>query len=111
MATGKKSEKKLIRLTDDEKFKLVAFWEGESVLWDTEDPEYHNANKRLAALERIVEGMEKEDLTIKDVKEQLINLRTQFGKERRKIGASKVSGTGIDDVYKPKWKFFQYSSF
>ena len=39
------------------------------------------------------------------------SLRTSFREEVRKIKKSEGTGSGADDVYVPKWKFFQECAF
>ncbi|MPC41102.1 hypothetical protein E2C01_034686 [Portunus trituberculatus] len=35
----------------------------------------------------------------------------QFRRERKKIADSKASGSGIGDIYKPKWFAFEHLAF
>ena len=45
---SRKSEKKVC-LTDEEKFCLIRLWEGEDVLYKSDNKDYHDNNKRIAA--------------------------------------------------------------
>ena len=54
---GKNEADKIVVLIDDVKSQLILFWEGEDLLYVTNHADYHNNNKRLAALKRVAEEM------------------------------------------------------
>lgn len=45
------------------------------------------------------------------IKTKLQSFRTQFGKERNMVEKSKKSGAGVDDVYTPRYEFYDMLTF
>ena len=72
--------KKKIYLTDEEKYDLIRLWEGEDVLYDVTNMDYHNNNKRNAALQRINDEIDV-DISVSQLKDTMKSLRTTFLKE------------------------------
>jgi hypothetical protein len=46
-----------------------------------------------------------------DIKANIRNLRTQYGKEMGKLRASVASGAGTSSVYEPPWRFYNSLHF
>ena len=47
----------------------------------------------------------------KDIKDAIRSLRAQFRRELTKVNKSKLSGKGTDDIYRPKWQYFEHLEF
>ena len=62
--------KKKIYLTDEEKYDLIRLWEGEDVLYDVTNMDYHNNNKRNAALQRINDEIDV-DISVSQLKDTM----------------------------------------
>ena len=78
-------------------------------LYSVSSEDYYNKTKRTLALQSITNEYNKRNLTTltpKCIKEKIDGLRTQYLGEVNKIKKSKVSGAGVDEIYKPKlWCF------
>lgn len=74
-------------------------------LWNPREKDYRNNNIRLAALKSIIEEMRLK-ITVEELKVKIKNIRTTYSREASKIAASKKSGAGVDDVYKPQLLWF-----
>lgn len=61
---------------------------------------------REKSYEAIRSGMEIATLTTNDIKTKIKNIRTTYKVELNKIIKSNKSGTGTDDLYKPKLFWF-----
>jgi hypothetical protein len=46
-----------------------------------------------------------------DIKRKFKNLRTMFLREHSMVLKSSKSGAGAEDVYHPKWKYYNILSF
>ena len=77
---AKKLNEKPVSLSENDKSRLILFWEGEDVLYKTDHPEYMNSNKREAALKRITEEMRNigVEITHIQLKKIMQNLRTTY---------------------------------
>ncbi|CAH1105270.1 unnamed protein product [Psylliodes chrysocephalus] len=91
---------------------LIELYRTHSVLYKTNDPQYHNKTKRQESLESIrmelnelSEFISRQCLEINDIKVKIHTLRTQFFKEYNK-SKNTSSGAGTSEVIKPKlWCF------
>ena len=100
-------------INDDNKSKLISLWETEPVLYDSGHREYHNNNKRIAAIQRIIVVFEEEvgiKLTDQDVRYYIKSLRTTFNREKRKVDVKK-SGSGTNELRESQWRFFNELQF
>ena len=107
--TGTKKKVTKILLTDEDKMDVIRLWEGE-MLYNVTHHDYHNNNKRNAALKRIADEMVS-DVTFAQVKDVMKSLRTIYLKERRKIDESRGTGKGAHEIYVSKWKFINELHF
>ncbi|XP_031327448.1 uncharacterized protein LOC116158758 [Photinus pyralis] len=93
---------------------LIHLYEEHPCLYLTSCNSYKNKNVRNAAYNSITAELNKnlnKSLTVKDVQTKLHDLRTQYLSELGKIKKSKVSGTSSDEVYTPKWQYFEILAF
>lgn len=77
-------------------------------LWDPNHGSYKNKFRRKESLKKLLPIYKKikPNANETDVKNKLNSLRTNYRKELKKIIASKRSGSGTEDVYKPtSWVF------
>ena len=69
-----------VAVTDEDKSELIRLWEGEECLYNTKIKNYHNINKRIAALKRIQENMTI-PIDVDQIKKIQKKLRTTFVRE------------------------------
>lgn len=72
-------------------------------LYDILHPNYLNRMQKNNAFSLILDGMVhiRDNLSVKCLRKKLRTLQTQLSRERGKVLASRRSGAGADDVYKP----------
>lgn len=83
---------------------FIELYRQNTCLWKISSEEYRNKNLKQVAYNELVEYLKSNgmaDMTIKEVKSKIQNIRRMVRKERSKVEASKRSGNGRDDVYKP----------
>lgn len=83
---------------------FIELYREKPCLWKISSEEYRNKNLKQVAYNELVEYLKSNgmaDMTIKEVKSKIQNIRRMVRKERSKVEASKSSGNGRDDVYKP----------
>lgn len=88
---------------------LIELYEGFPCLYEVSLEDYHNKNKRVAAIEEITLNFNNRNFTSlssKLIQEKIHGIRSQFLAELNKIKKSKASGAGADQTYIPKlWCF------
>lgn len=73
-------------------------------LWKIKDADYVNKNLKREAYENLITFLKSKNyknITIKDVKTKIQNIRNAFRRECKKIENSIRSGSGTEDVYSP----------
>ncbi|KAJ8948228.1 hypothetical protein NQ314_008465 [Rhamnusium bicolor] len=73
-------------------------------LWKIKDPDYINKNLKREAYGDLIKFLKSKnynDVTIKDVKTKIQNMRNAFRRECKKIENSNRSGSGTADIYVP----------
>lgn len=92
---------------------FINAYEALPLLWDESHSDYTNKYKRNEALEQLLVVLEKIEPTasIKDVKDKVNTLRSDYRRELMEIAAFRSSGAGADEVYVPKSWTFQYLHF
>ncbi|XP_044730224.1 uncharacterized protein LOC123293463 [Chrysoperla carnea] len=78
-------------------------------LWNPKNLAYIDKNKRNQALDKLLTICKKvnKNANREDVRKKINTLRSNYKKEMNKIIASKSSGAGPEDVYKPtSWTFY-----
>ncbi|CAK1601932.1 unnamed protein product [Parnassius mnemosyne] len=82
-------------------------------LWKINNPFYKNKQKRLSALEALLQILRKQDknANMDSVTKKINNLRCAFKKEHNKIKATNRSGVGTDELYISKLWFYDLIMF
>ncbi|XP_046402130.1 uncharacterized protein LOC124168062 [Ischnura elegans] len=104
----------LFKWCHEEEVKLIDFYRENDILWNLGNPNYFKRDKREKVFSFIVDGMSNlggRQFTVKDVKKKILNLRTTFGRELRKIKNSERLGGGEEDIYESGWTHFHRLSF
>ncbi|EDV29361.1 uncharacterized protein TRIADDRAFT_51596 [Trichoplax adhaerens] len=87
---------------------LISLWREKSVLWDANHKEHHRNDARSVARRQIAVAVGK---PINEIVKKLHSLRSQYGREQAKIAVSVKSSSAENDVYTPKWPFYEELSF
>lgn len=90
--------------TKDILTEFIELYRERPCLWKIKDPEYINKNLKREAyadLIKLLKSKNYNDVTIKDVKTKIQNIRNAFRRECKKIENSNRSGSGTEDVYIP----------
>ncbi|KAI4468047.1 hypothetical protein MML48_2g00001562 [Holotrichia oblita] len=89
---------------------FLNIYEKYTILWDIRDKDYKNSLKRANAFDQFlkeliaIEGFG--DVNLDVLKTKLKTIKTVYRQELNKCIKSKKSGSGTDDVYKPKLIWF-----
>ena len=97
-----------------ETLRLIEEWEMFPCLWDASATVYRDRNAKDLAYSKILETINNSfqtKFTLSDIKNRIHCIRSQYQREVRKINASKKSGSGSDDLHKPKLYFFARLGF
>ncbi|CAB3252724.1 unnamed protein product [Arctia plantaginis] len=84
-----------------------------SYLWDKKHKEYFNRDMRQEAFKMLLQLFNEEtgkNTTLADFKKKLENMRTTYGRELKKVNASKQTGSGSNDIYVPSVWYYRLSS-
>ena len=81
--------------------------EERTCLWDVFDKSYHDKDKRAKALTEMEEEI---GISVANIKNKILILRSQLGREMTKIAKTK-SGQGADKLYKPTRIFWDRLQF
>ncbi|XP_062401063.1 uncharacterized protein LOC134092274 [Sardina pilchardus] len=92
---------------------LISFYSEHEYLWNPRAKQYKNRDVKNNAYKELCQQLTDEQQVIneEDVKKKFKNLRTVFTREHSSVLKSNKSGAGADDVYVPKWKYYQVLSF
>lgn len=92
---------------------LIELYKCEPCLWRVKCKEYHDRARRDAAYAKLVAKLrESEPDAVKDtVVKKIHNLRCNYRKEKKKVDASKKSGAGTDELYKPTLWYYNLFDF
>ena len=108
-AKGKRNDQAR-KWTDEETEKIISLWSERELLFDTNNPNYFNHTERDKCISQISNAFSS-GMTKKDILAKMDNLRSYYSKVRGMVVASKKSGAGADEVYNPKWTWYQQLSF
>jgi len=89
--------------------RFILLYEQLPELWNSASPSYSNKYKRNEALAKLLVIYKeiKRDAKVADVRKKINTLRSNCRRELNRIKASKRSGSGTDEVYKPSsWVFY-----
>lgn len=78
---------------------LVQMYRERRFLWDPKDPRYKVLSSKQHAWNEMANAL---NLTIREVKENLQNMRSQFLREHKKV-KKRVTGQAAADVYVSSW--------
>lgn len=100
---------KMPKLSTEINLKFVQLYGEHECLWNAALPIYRDKNKRDSALQKICGEIKTLgiDMTTKDVKSKIKNLRATYSQELTKIDKSTRSGAGSQEEYKSKLNWFQ----
>lgn len=88
--------------------KFIQAVETRPVLWDTTNKDYKDKNKKHDATKELGENFSCDST---EVMRKWKIILAQWRRERKKIADSKASGSGVGDIYKPKWFAFEHLAF
>lgn len=86
--------------------RFLDFYEAEPVIWSASHPNHKNRNHIHDAWKRIEREFDSRYSVI-DLKKKKDSLMASFRSCINKIKASKKSGAGADEIYKPHWFAFE----
>lgn len=93
--------------SDMDTFTFLDLYQRHECLWNTKIESYKNHTARTLAIEKIIEEFGKPDFSIYDVKTKIKSIRTAYSRELAKIKQSAMSGTSLEELYKPHLIWFE----
>ena len=92
---------------------LIELWNDREILYDVVHPDYHKKDKKEKIIEEIKTILSDKAIYVEvnGITAKFTSLKSYFCQERGKIAASKTSGSGTNDVYISRWKFFSSLDF
>lgn len=96
-----------IKLNDKETARFLELYEMERILYDPNLENYRDRDLRDGAAKRISDTLKISGFGPKEVITKFKNLRSSYCQELKKIADSERSGSGTDDIYKPKVVWFE----
>ena len=105
---SKKSKEDARRWSNQKTESLISLWSERSVLYDARHPKYFNQNERDKLLSEMAEKL---NIPTRDILAKMDNLRSYYSKQNGMIVSSKKSGAGSNQIYKPKWMWFEQLAF
>lgn len=92
--------------------KIISFlnvYEKYDILWNIKLKDHMNKSRRDTAFERLLKELQEsgfENIDMNILKTKIKTIKTVYRQEVNKIVKSKKSGSGTDDLYKPKLMWF-----
>lgn len=93
---------------------FIELYKEKICLWKVKDESYLNRHLKRLAYEDLVNFLKSKNftnITVKDVKTKIQNLRSAFRKESKKIEDSNRSGSGVDNIYSPSLWYYNLLLF
>ena len=90
------------------------FWQVQEILYNAKHPKYHIREENSRTLSIVQQNLSEQgyEFTTAQISRKLLSLKNYFCKERGKVTASsKKSGSGTDQLYKSKWRFYERLNF
>ncbi|XP_064602761.1 uncharacterized protein LOC135468431 [Liolophura sinensis] len=84
-------------------YKIIEEIRSFPAIWDVSCKGYKDNYVRNEAYNAVANEM---NMTVHQVKERYRNLRTYYGREKKKIEKSERNGDGHSEVYRSKWEYF-----
>ena len=83
------------------------------VLYDSSHADYYKKDVKKTAMDQIVDNLSGKGVlvTVGDISAKMQSMKTYYCKERGKVSTSRGTGTGTDDIYKSKWRFYPKMDF
>lgn len=94
------------RWNEDTTLKFVQLYRDHENLWNVFNKDYRNREVRSASMKAIVDEMNVQNFTVKDVPKKITALRSNYYLELGEVQKSKASGGGTDFIYKPSVPWF-----
>ncbi|XP_072945160.1 uncharacterized protein [Epargyreus clarus] len=94
--------------------KVIDLFKDLPYLWDKKQKDYFNRDMRQEAFKMLVQIFNEEigrDTSLADFKKKLENMRTTYGRELKKVNASKQTGSGSNDIYVPALWYYPLFQF
>ena len=104
---GKKRKK--IDWADKEVEALIELWGNKEVLFNVQHSLYFNKNERRKALQHIQNDLSDQGINyeVQEIYDKMSKLRTYYGSQLRLTTTTQTkSGSGTEEVFVSKWKFF-----
>lgn len=88
--------------------KFLESYQQHPCLWDKSLPEYKDRLRRNQAEEELlrISGLE----NIKALRSKVRSIRGAYNNELRKVKKSMITGSGLDQLYKPKFQWYTYAN-
>ena len=110
----KKNEDDDVEWSDTATNLVIDFWQVQEILYNAKHPKYHIQDENSHALSIVQQNLSEQgyEFTTAQISRKLLSLKNYFCKERGKVTASsKKSGSGTDQLYKSKWRFYERLNF
>lgn len=94
---------------------FLNIYEDYPILWNIKHPDYSNSKLKDEFLSQLYNQLAEKGLVegfdIKQLKAKIKSIKDVFRQELNKIERSKKSGSGTEDIYKPKLAWFKTASY
>ncbi|XP_054744339.1 uncharacterized protein LOC129248746 [Anastrepha obliqua] len=92
---------------------FIEMYRSEPCLWQVKSHDYHDRMKRDDAYTKLAKKLDEIEpgATKKSVINKVSSLRSAFRKEKKKVEASKKSGSSADSIYKPALWYYDLFDF
>lgn len=88
--------------SNDLVIEFLELYEKEPSIWNPSDPRHKNRNSIQDSWKTISDNLSVK-FSVTDLKKKKDSLMSTFRKLASKVRASKKTGSGTDDIYKPDW--------
>ncbi|KAK3922208.1 Transcription factor Adf-1 [Frankliniella fusca] len=96
--------------TSELEFQLIHEVRSRPILWDISLADYRRNDLKEVHWEEVANKLG-HNISSEVAKKRFINMRDTFMENNKKVKESKRSGTGAENIYKPKWPLFQSLTF
>ncbi|XP_054726004.1 uncharacterized protein LOC129235936 [Anastrepha obliqua] len=92
---------------------FIEMYRSEPCLWQVKSHDYHDRMKKDNAYTKLAKKLDEIEpgATKKSVINKVNSLRSAFRKEKKKVEASKKSGSSADSIYKPALWYYDLFDF
>lgn len=92
----------------EDTFKIIQLYEQFPCLWNYRSSSYKNVSMKNNAWKEIANALGK---TIDEVKKKIKNVRQAYVAEKKKVDASKKSGSSAESIYVPHLYYYDNMNF